>query len=348
MQSYIAYLRVSTARQGSTGVSLDEQRLAIKHYAHLHNITITRWYTEVHSASCRRPVFEQLIQSLAASKTRGLLVHKIDRGARRLGDWARLGELIDQGVDVRFVHDDLDLRSRGGRLAADIQAVIAADYVRNLREETIKGIRGRLRQGLRPFPAPFGYLDRGRGNPKALDPERAPLVQEAFRLYASGSWTLETLALEMYGRGARTKSGKAVTRSGWSRILNNDFYAGLLLIPGTRDLVPGLHEPLVSETLFDQVQSVLRGRRSGCYAVRHCFRYSRQLLCSGCRHSLVGEKQKRHVYYRCHHCRGGCVRESSVELLLKSGEIVLRHPEITNSRALDQSSSPMRGMQNAA
>ena len=140
MQSYIAYLRVSTTRQGSTGVSLDEQRLAIRHYATLHNLTITRWYTEIHSASRRRPIFDELIQSLRSGKTKGLLVHKIDRGARSLGDWARLGELIDQGVDVHFVHDDLDLRSRGGRLAADIQAVIATDYTRNLREETLKGM----------------------------------------------------------------------------------------------------------------------------------------------------------------------------------------------------------------
>ena len=53
--------------------------------------------------------------------------------------------------------------SRG--LTADIQAVIAADYVRNLREECKKGIDGRLKQGLTPWAAPIGYLDQGGGKP---------------------------------------------------------------------------------------------------------------------------------------------------------------------------------------
>jgi len=56
-----------------------------------------------------------------------------------LRDWADLGELIDAGVEVHFATESLDLHTRGGRLSADIQAVVAADYIRNLREETRKG-----------------------------------------------------------------------------------------------------------------------------------------------------------------------------------------------------------------
>jgi hypothetical protein len=41
---------------------------------------------------------------------------------------------------VHFANDSLDLNTRGGRLSADIQAVVAADYIRNLREEAKKGI----------------------------------------------------------------------------------------------------------------------------------------------------------------------------------------------------------------
>ena len=58
----------------------------------------------------------------------------------------------------------LDLNTRGGRLSADIQAVVAADFIRNLREETKKGFYGRLKQGLYPICAPIGYLDRGGGH----------------------------------------------------------------------------------------------------------------------------------------------------------------------------------------
>ncbi len=85
-----------------------------------------------------------------------------------------------------LVEMSLDFRSRGGRLAADVQAVVAADYIRNLRDECIKGLNGRLKQGYYPFRAPIGYLDNGRGQPKTLDPLRAGLVREAFELYSRG------------------------------------------------------------------------------------------------------------------------------------------------------------------
>ena len=66
-----------------------------------------------------------------------MIIHKIDRSARNLKDWADLGELIDQGIDVHFANESLDLHSRGGRLSADIQAVVAADYT-CIREEIVE------------------------------------------------------------------------------------------------------------------------------------------------------------------------------------------------------------------
>jgi len=87
-----------------------------------------------------------MLKGLGSGDVNGVIIHKIDRSARNLRDWADLGELIDAGVLVHFANESLDLHSRGGRLPADIQAVVAADYVRNLREETRKGLYGRLRE----------------------------------------------------------------------------------------------------------------------------------------------------------------------------------------------------------
>lgn len=74
-----------------------------------------------------------MMQALKNGQAQGVIIHKIDRSARNLKDWAGLGELIDRGVQVHFAHEAIDLHSRGGRLLADIQAVVAADYIRNLR-----------------------------------------------------------------------------------------------------------------------------------------------------------------------------------------------------------------------
>ena len=88
------------------------------------------------AAKLGRPVFAQLLTALRRGEAAGVIIHKIDRSARNLKDWASLGELIDRGFEVHFANESLDLNSRGGRLSADIQAVVAADYIRNLREET--------------------------------------------------------------------------------------------------------------------------------------------------------------------------------------------------------------------
>src|SRR4029077_20815694 len=134
-----------------------------------------------------RPVFTQAMKLLRQGKAKGIILHKLDRGARNLKDWADIGELADQGVEVHFVNESLDLHSRGGRLSADIQAVVAADYIRNLREESRKGFYGRLKQGVYPLGAPVGYLDMGKGGKlKELDPIQAPLVRKAFELYSTG------------------------------------------------------------------------------------------------------------------------------------------------------------------
>ena len=195
-KSCFAYTRVSTVKQGD-GVSLEAQREAITAFARKSGLTVTAWYEEKETAAKRgRPVFDTVVRSLQAGQADGLIVHKIDRSARNFSDWARIGELVDSGIDVHFAHESLDLRSRGGRLTADIQAVIAADYVRNLREECIKGMEGRLKQGLFPWAAPIGYLDQGGGKAKIPDPKRAPMIRQAFELYATGQYSFRQLLLE--------------------------------------------------------------------------------------------------------------------------------------------------------
>ncbi len=132
---YFAYIRVATVKHGEYGSSLAEQRDAIEAYAARHGLQIAEVCEERETAAKRgRRTFSALLERLKAGEASGLIMHKIDRGARNARDWADLGDLIDQGVDIRFVTDNFDLTSRGGRLSADIQAVIAADYVRNLRE----------------------------------------------------------------------------------------------------------------------------------------------------------------------------------------------------------------------
>ena len=329
MKRCFGYIRVSTPKQGERGVSLQEQRDAIIRYAQRFQLDIASWFEERETAAKRgRPVFGRMLQLLKKGQADGIIIHKIDRSARNLKDWADLGELIDQGTQIHFANESIDLNSRGGRLSADIQAVVAADFIRNLREETKKGIYGRLKQGLYPFIAPPGYLDKGPGKVKEPDPARRHHFLRAFELYATDRYTLDSLTEEMYRLGLRTRKGGKIRRNDWSKILNNPFYMGIIHVRRTGESFAGAHQPLISKSVFDRVQTILHRKTRKVFG-RHRFLFSRLLLCKLCSRSLSGEMQKGHTYYRCpgKHYPPTCVREEAIETEIRRALDPVQFPE---------------------
>lgn len=318
MKTYFAYIRVSTVKQGEHGCSLDEQKASIVAYAKRHDLTIGEWFEEMETAAKQgRPTFNRLTTLLKQGKAAGVIIHKIDRSARNLKDWAGLGELIDVGIEVLFAHEGLDMQTRGGRLAADIQAVVAADFIRNLRQEVRKGFYGRLKQGFYPLPAPRGYENQGKAKAKTIHPIEGPLVAEAFQLYATGKHSLESLRHEMNQRGLSQRSGKPLSFNGMSKMLRNPFYSGLIRINKTGEVFEGNHTPLVTKSTFDRVQAVMSGRLYPRIE-SHEFRFRRLIKCDACKRSLTGERQKGRIYYRCHDrsCRGVSLLEKGVEAMV--------------------------------
>jgi site-specific DNA recombinase len=312
-------VRVSTAKQGE-GVSLEAQRDAIEHFASKNNITIIEWFEEKETAAkSGRPVFNAMISKLKRHRAAGVVMHKIDRSARNFADWAKIGDLADAGIDVHFATEALDFRSRGGRLSADIQAVIAADYIRNLREETLKGLKGRLKQGIYPFAAPIGYLDNGGGKLKTPDPKRAPLVKKAFDLYATGQYPIRSLRTELIRLGLRGRTGKPPSKGMVENMLGNPFYCGVIRIIRTGDIYQGKHKPLITADRFQLVQDIKAGFHKK-KLTRHNHVYRGLFRCGGCKAAMIPEKQKGHVYYRCQavDCPTNCVREEMIQMAASS------------------------------
>jgi site-specific DNA recombinase len=314
VDSYFGYIRVSTAKQGE-GVSLQEQKTAIERFAARNGLLIAEWFEEKETAAKRgRPVWTAMLRLLRKRKAAGVVIHKIDRSARNLKDWAELGEYIDDGVNVRFATEDLDLTSQSGRLSADIQAVLAAHYIRNLREEILKGFYGRLKQGVLPLPAPIGYHDEGAGKPKTIDPITGPLVRKAFELYASGRYNFHSLRDELERLGLRNRHGRPLSLSGLTSMLRNPFYIGIIRLKKRAETFQGAHETLIPKSLFDRVQAVLDGRLN-TRTIRHVFPLRRMIRCASCGYSLIGEERRGYRYYRCHtrSCPKTILREKDLE-----------------------------------
>jgi DNA invertase Pin-like site-specific DNA recombinase len=95
----IAYYRVSTAKQGLSGLGVDAQRDAVQRYLNGGDWRIISEFTEVESG--RRSDRPALEKALAAARLHraSLVVAKVDRLTRSL---AFLSRLLEAGVDVRF------------------------------------------------------------------------------------------------------------------------------------------------------------------------------------------------------------------------------------------------------
>jgi site-specific DNA recombinase len=315
MKLYFAYIRVSTVKQGEHGSSLQEQRDAITIFAARQGFQIISWFEERETAAkMGRREFSRMVAALKKGKASGVIFHKIDRSARNMKDWGAVQDLADQGIDVRFTQESINLGSNEGKLTGDFLAVISAHYIRNLRDEVRKGIRGRLKQGLYPFRAYIGYLDQGGGKAKIPDPQRAPFIRKAFELYATANFSIHALSDELYERGLRSNNGKKVAVNRLAEILRNPFYIGIIRMKCSGESYAGVHEPIIPKSLYGRVQDVLDGRLSA-RPLLHDFLYRRMLTCAHCDYRLVGETKKGHVYYRCHtrNCPTRSFREEVIE-----------------------------------
>jgi len=94
----IAYYRVSTEKQGRSGLGLDAQRAKVQGFLGDDFPPIAE-FVEVESG--RNPNRPELVKAITEARRRGapLVVAKIDRLAR---DVALFMKILDQGIDLRF------------------------------------------------------------------------------------------------------------------------------------------------------------------------------------------------------------------------------------------------------
>ncbi|WP_411890778.1 recombinase family protein [Yoonia sp. SDW83-1] len=312
MTPCFGYIRVSTKEQAE-GASLDAQKDAITVFASQNNLKVVKWFEEQETAAkAGRPLFDNMRKQLLGGKAKGVIIHRIDRSSRNYTDWSHIDELSRRGIKVYFAADGLDFESTGGRLMADIQMVLAAHYSRNLSFEVKKGLYGRIRNGHYPFRAPIGYVDNGEGQLKTVDPIKGPLVKVAFELYCSGEYSITSLTKEMAQLGLTGWGGRPVVRRNIETMLRNPFYIGKMVVRGA--LHDAIHEPLITARQFQQVKAV-KAARYQKKDTKHRMAYRTLLTCTDCRKTLTGERQKSHIYYRCHttRCRSGTIREDRLQ-----------------------------------
>jgi site-specific DNA recombinase len=308
----VLYARVSSKDQALEGFSIPAQLELLRTYAAARGFTIAQEFVEVETAKAAgRSGFGDMIAFLRTNAAcRAILVEKTDRLYRNLRDAVTIEDL---GVEVHFVKENqiLSPASRSSeKFMHGIQVLMARNYVLNLGEETRKGMLEKARQGIWPSYAPLGYDNVIGPDGKrtiAPDPNVAPIIARLYERYATGRHALEQIVKLAHADGlAYRKSGAPVSRSSVHKILRNRIYSGDFDFDGTT--YRGSYEPIVSRELWNQVQTVLDGRRARkTRNMKHHFAFSGLLRCGHCGCALVGDiKKGRYTYYRCTRYKQNC------------------------------------------
>lgn len=167
-----------------------------------------------------------------------------------------------------------------------------------------------------------------------IDPIRSVTIKEIFRKAGEDGWSGRKIYKWLKDTNFKARSGKPLTLSNIYTILNNHFYYGAFEYPKlSGNWYQGKHQPLITKTLFDDVQKQLHSQIK-IQSKNKEFAFTKILSCGGCGSGVTAqEKYKtlkdgsvaKYVYYGCtkskdHNCKEGYIEER--ELIKQLTDII--------------------------
>lgn len=217
-----------------------------------------------------RPGLKRLLADIEAGRVDVVVVYKIDRLSRSLGDFARMVDCFDaHGVTFVSVTQQFNTTTSMGRLTLNI-LLSFAQFEREVTGERIRDkiaaskAKGMWMGGV----PPLGYDVRERK--LIVNQKEAHLVRDIFSRYAEhGSASRLTRELEIEGHTTKSwvtqsgqlRAGRVIEQHVLFAMLRNRLYLGEMAHKG--QTYPGQHEAIVPKALWDAVQTLVDQRKQG-------------------------------------------------------------------------------------
>jgi DNA invertase Pin-like site-specific DNA recombinase len=206
MKSFVLYRRVSTARQGVSGLGLESQDEAVRRYVAQQNGMVVGEFVEVESGKKTDTDRPQLALALVECRRRKatLVVAKLDRLSRNAEFLLRL-----QNGNVDFVCCDCP---NVDRFTVGILALVAQRERELISERTKSALQQAKKRGVRlgtknPDRQVRMMLEGARRDRQEFVSKVRPIIDE---IKQSGVVTLKEIALCLTRRGIPTRTGKSV------------------------------------------------------------------------------------------------------------------------------------------
>ena len=239
------YIRVSTEEQVKHGISLSAQEEALENYSKALGYEISKIYRDKGKSGKDikgRPEMRQLLEDAQNRKLQAIFIYKLDRFSRSVKDLIEtIEKLKEWGIDFVSLQDKIETTSASGKLMFHIISAFA-EFERNVTGERTKfSLDKRAREGYHVTRAPFGYKLEEK---KLIPKEDSYLVQEVFQDFLNKNISLTKLSKKY-----------SFSVNGLKKILTNQTYLGKVKFD--KQTYQGIHQSLISSTLFNHVQNKL-------------------------------------------------------------------------------------------
>ncbi|MGD0576482.1 MAG: recombinase family protein [Candidatus Staskawiczbacteria bacterium] len=328
---YFLYARKSSESEDRQVASIQSQIDVLTQIAKQENLEIIDILSESKSAKApERPIFNKMIERINKGEAQGIICWKLDRLARNPVDGGNISWLLQRGAIRHIRTYERSYYPTDNVLMMSVEFGMANQFLRDLSQNTKRGLKSKAEKGILPAPAPTGYINVAeRGNKTiAPDPKRFHLVKRMFDLMLTGNYNpIRILKIANEEWGFTMPSGKKLGRSTIYNIFTKSFYCGLFEYPhGSGVWHTGIHKKMITEEDFDKIQVIL-GRKGKPRPQSHIFAFAGLMKCAECGASITAEeKVKRqkngnvhqYIYYHCtkkinKNCSQKCIEEKELK-----------------------------------
>ena len=308
-KNVVLYVRVSTDEQGEKNLSLPAQLEKLQKYCSLKGWNVLVTFEERYSAwkTFDRPEYSKLRKFISENKKKVdyLLFTQWSRFSRDSGNaQTELKNLKRLGVEANAIEQWVDMSIPENLYM--LSFYLAAPQVENdrLSLRVKDAIRRGLKDGKWMGRAPFGYVNDKVAKLIHPDPNTKDIVAFAFEAYSTGVYTMEEV------RNMAAEKGLPLKKQQFINMLSNFFYIGKIYLKPYGDepeqYVRGLHQSIVDEEIFYQVQDILNGKRKPYQGKTKGeeLPLKGKLVCPQCGRVMTGSASRgRSNLYHYYHCQ---------------------------------------------
>ena len=269
--------------------------------------TVDRFTDDASGATTERKGLQQALQAARDGLIDVLLVYRVDRFSRNLGNMVTLlDELEQHNVVFRSATEPFDTSTAMGRMLVQMLGMFAQFERDTIIDRVIGGMERKAAKGLwKGGRRPFGYTVDQAEHKLVPHKHEAPVVRTLFQLYTRDLLGSTTIARILNERGYRNTNGGTWSAYQVLRILANRMYIGELTF---RDITTiDCHTPLIDADTFAKAERITAERnaeRSQLRANSSDYDLTGKMRCPTCGAAMVGSRNhgrsKIYRYYMCY------------------------------------------------